>query len=121
MTAWPGIGALLRMSAGLILWFSCFVMLYAGYSLGCQHFEGAASDGRVNPVTLSLLIAGFGHALVIALLLARHRLRPVRAQSDEGERSRQFRHRVEGLVLWVSLTGVLFILFPVLMVPPCAG
>lgn len=114
------IAQLLRMSAGLIIWSSGFVVLYAGFSLGCQHLDVPVEAGLINPVTFGLLAAFALHALALVSLLWLWHHRPVRAAEGESERSRRLRHRVEGMVLWVSLAGLVFFAFPVLMVPPCA-
>jgi hypothetical protein len=119
----PGIGAgpLLRMSAGAFVWASAFVALYAGYSLGCQNLDIAADAGRANPVTLALVAVALAHGAAMAWLLARWLRHPVSAQPGESDASRRFRHRVEGLVLWVSTAALVFVAFPVLMVSPCVG
>lgn len=115
------IARLLRVSAGLLVWSSAFVMLYAGYSLGCQHLTVPAGTGRINPVTLGLVAIALLHAAVLVALLLRWRWRPTAALAGESDRSRQLRHWLEGFVLWISLAGLIFIAFPILLVPPCAG
>lgn len=115
------IGQLLRMVAGLLVWSSAFVLLYTGFSLGCQHLNVPVEAGLANPVTIGLLtIAGLHLAILAGLLVLRHR-RPTLASRGEAERSRHFRHRIEGLLLWAALAALIFITFPVLMVPPCTG
>lgn len=115
------LGQLLRMSAGLFIWSSAFVVLYAGFSLGCQQLEVPLEAGLLNPVTIGLVVAFAVHAAALLALLVYRQRHPVRAAEGEEERSRRLRHKVEGLVLWVSLAALLFIAFPVLLVPPCAG
>lgn len=112
---------LLRVSAGLFVWCSAFVALYAGYSLGCQRIELSENAGLANPVTLGLVAVALVHLLLLAGLLWRHWRRPMTAVDGESERSRRSHHWVEGFVLWLSLAGTLFIAFPILMVPPCLG
>lgn len=115
------IGRLLRLFAGLIVWASAFVMLYAGSALGCRHLSVTVDAGLANPVTLGLLaIAGLHMALLLGLLVYRHR-RPTGAAAGETERSRRFRDRVEGLILLAALVALVLVAFPLLMVPPCAG
>jgi len=116
-----GIAQLLRLAAGLIVWSSAFVWLYAGFSLGCQRLEVPIEAGRVNPVTLGLVAIALVHAAALVFLLVRYRRDPVQPLPAESERSCRLRHRVEGLVLWASLAGLVFVAFPILMVPPCAG
>jgi hypothetical protein len=48
--------AMLRMNAGLIVWASAFVFLYAGFSLGCQLLAPSPEDGLANAVTVLLLV-----------------------------------------------------------------
>ena len=112
---------LLRLCAGLIIWASAFVMLYAGFSLGCQNFAVPVEDGLINPVTGLLAGVAMAHGLALAVFLWRWHRHPVKAAGDETEKSRLFRHRVEGLVLWISLAALVWIAFPVFMLPPCAG
>jgi hypothetical protein len=116
-----GAGPLLRISAGAFVWASAFVTLYAGYSLGCQNLAIASDAGLANPVTLALIVIAALHGAGMAWLLARWLRRPVTAQPGESDASRRFRHHVEGLVLWISAAALVFIAFPVLMVPPCVG
>lgn len=122
MRSGPGaILRLLRISAGLLIWCSGFVMLYAGYSLGCQQLEIADDAGLGNPVTLSLVGIALLHLAALAALLLQWRVRPIKAVGGESERSLKLNRWLEGFVLFISLTGLLFIAFPILMVPPCAG
>lgn len=115
------LGQLLRMSAGLFIWCSAFVVLYTGLSLGCQNLDIPADAVLLNPVTAALVLAVGVHAAALIVLLIRRHRRPVAATDGESERSSAFRQGIEGLVLWASLAGLLFIAFPLLMVPPCAG
>lgn len=119
----PGIGAgpLLRMCAGVLVWTSAFVALYAGASLGCQNLDIAADAGWVNPVTLGLGAIALLHGTAMAWLLARWLRRPVTAQPGESGSSCRFRHRVEGLVLRISIAALVFLTLPVLMATPCIG
>ncbi len=115
------IRALLRLSAGLVVWASAFVFLYAGFSLGCQAWAPSPDEGLNNPVTF--MLAGFAvvHLSVLALLGWLWWRRPVAADRGESETSRRVRHRVEGLVLVCSILALVWIAFPVFMVAPCAG
>lgn len=109
------------MSAGALVWTSAFVTLYSVYSLACANLDVAAEAGLANPVTLSLVAIVVAHAAAMSLLLARWYWRPVTAQPEEPDASRNFRHRVEGLVLLMSSGALVFLGFPVLMVAPCIG
>lgn len=116
-----GAGALVRMSSGALVWTSAFVTLYTVHSLGCANLDVAAEAGLANPVTLALVAIVLSHAAAMSLLLARWHWRPVAAQPGEPDASRNFRHRVEGLVLTMSSGALVFLGFPTLMVAPCVG
>lgn len=120
-TAHWSLGQLLRLSAGVLIWCSAFVMLYAGLSLGCQWHAVPVEAGLANLVTAGLLGVFSVHALALIALLVYRQRRPVRPAAGESEGSCRLRHRVEGIVLCLSLAGLVFLAFPVLMVPPCAG
>jgi hypothetical protein len=120
-TTHAGIFKLLRIIAGLLIWASGFVWLYAGSSLACQHLDVAVEAGLANPVTAVLTLISLVHLAALAALLLRHRWRPTGAVANESARSHRLRHWLEGCVLWISMAGLLLIAFPVLMVPPCAG
>ena len=120
----PGPGAmlrLLRISAGLLVWSSGFVVLYAGYSLGCQQLEIDSEAGLGNPVTLSLVGITALHLAALSALLVQWRMRPIKPMAGESERSLGLNRWLEGFALFISMAGLLFIAFPILMVPPCAG
>lgn len=121
MPAHLSLWQLLRLSAGLLVWTSAFVWLYAGFSLGCQTLDVPVEAGLMNPVTIGLVLVTLIHLAALVGLLLRHARSPVQAMANESERSRTTRHRIEGLVLWVSLAGLVFVAFPILMLPPCAG
>lgn len=115
------LGQLFRMNAGLVVWASAFVALYAGLSLGCQHLAPPPEDGLSNPVTF-LLAGVFGIHLIVLLGLALYCWKkPAPAAPEESGSSLRFRHRVEGLILAVSIAALVWIAFPMLLVAPCAG
>lgn len=122
MTA-PGwtIRALVRMSAGLVVWASAFVFIYAGFSLGCQVWAPPPEDGLGNPVTIMLVMFAGMHLAVLGILGWLWWARPVSADSGESEASRLVRHRVEGLMLACSSFALVWVVFPIFMVAPCAG
>ncbi len=119
----PGwtVAALLRMVAGLLVWASGFVFLYAGLSLGCQFLTPPPEDGLINPVTGALAVLALIHLAVLLLLAAWWWKRPVEAATGEVESSRMLRHRVEGLVLISAVFALLWIVIPVFLVAPCTG
>jgi hypothetical protein len=110
---------LLRISAGLLVWCSAFVVLYAGHAQACLRLD-ARPDSLANPVTALLIVAVLIYlAILVGLLLYRWRF-PTRPSANETSASCRFRHRVEGLVLWSALAALLMIALPLLLVPPCA-
>lgn len=110
---------LLRMSAGLLVWSSAFVVLYAGHAQACLQLD-AQPDSLANPVTALLVVVVVIHlALLVGLLLFRQS-RPTRPSDSETLASCRFRHRVEGLVLWSALAGLLMIALPLVLALPCA-
>ena len=119
----PGwtVGALLRMVAGLIVWASAFVFLYAGFSVGCLMLAPPPEDGLGNPVTIMLALFAGLHLAALGVLVWLWWARPVAADIGESESSRLLRHRVEGLVLASSLLALIWVAFPIFMVAPCAG
>lgn len=98
---------LLQLGGGFLLWSSCFVALYALLSLGCAGDWGAGT----RPV---LLAAWAVHLAAIAALLAwqrgaaRHALPPPL-------------HAVAITASVVALLATVWIGWPVLALPPCAG
>ncbi|MFU8830941.1 MAG: hypothetical protein ACNA7J_02185 [Wenzhouxiangella sp.] len=115
------IGPLLRTVAGLVVWASAFVFLYAGYSLGCQHIEISDQAGLLNPVTVMLITFSLAHLGALLVLLVLWRKRPPRPAADEPPATYRFRYWLEGAILLFSLLGVVMIAFPILMVTPCVG
>ena len=119
----PGwtVGALLRLVAGLIVWASAFVFLYAGFSVGCLMLAPPPEDGLANPVTVMLALFAGLHLAALGGLAWLWWTRPVAADIGESESSRRLRHRVEGLVLACSMIALIWVAFPVIMVAPCTG
>ncbi|GEM_PF-730595 len=115
------LGQLFRMGAGLVVWSSAFVCLYAGFSLGCQYLTPSVDDGLANPVTYLLTGIFLVHLLALTGLGGLWWKRPVPAADGESPASRDFRHWIEGAVLAFSITGLVWIGFPIFMVAPCAG
>jgi hypothetical protein len=119
----PGwtLSSLMRLFAGLLIWASAFVFLYAGFSLGCQVWAPSPEDGLRNPVTAVLALFAGIHLVALGILTWLWWTRPVAADIGESETSRRVRHRVEGLVLACSIFALIWVAFPIFMVAPCAG
>lgn len=112
------IAQLLRVTAGLLVWSSAFVFLYAGSYLGCRALAPDPQTGLLNAVTGLLLIFTLLHLGALGVLAARW-WRGLRAADGEAPDSVRFRRAIEGLVLITAGAGVLMIALPLLMVPPC--
>ncbi len=103
---------LLGISGAWLLWASCFVWLYAGLSLGCEAGWHTLPAPGGNRLTLALAIAWVAHLLALGALLVWWTLRrpgagllPVLART----------------LSWIALAATLWIGWPVLTLPPCAG
>jgi len=112
---------LLRMGAGLLVWASAFLMLYAGHALLCRLLSPASDAGLRNPVTAGLVVLAAVHLVAMLALMVLWWRHPPAAAPQEPTRTQRFRHRTEGLLLLISLAGLVYIAFPLLMTPPCVG
>lgn len=74
---------LLVLVAGLVIWSSAFVSLYALLSVGCAFGWEARSIGPVSVQRAVLLAVWLGHLAVLALLVAWVWRRACRAKGDE--------------------------------------
>lgn len=112
---------LLRINAGMLIWASALVFLYAGRSLACPLSDVSPDTGLAHPVTALLLTLALLHLAVLGWLGWRWFQHPAPAIAASEERVELFCHRLEGLVLALSVTAVLWLAAPILMVPPCQG
>jgi len=102
---------LFGVSGALLLWASCFVWLYAGLSLGCEAGWHALPAPGGNRLTLALAVAWVAHLLALAAWLGWWMRRsgggllPMLART----------------LSWTALAATLWIGWPVLTLPPCAG
>lgn len=111
---------LLQISAGMIVWASALVWLYAGESLACQHIGASPSAGQARLVTALLLAVAVLHLLGLGALLWRWFRRPRPQQSDADGNDGLFPHRLEGLVLALSIPALLWLALPIVLVSPCS-
>lgn len=115
----PGRAAacLVHLAGGFVLWSSCFVVLYALLSLGCEAGGGA----WLRPA----LVAAWGlHLGLLALLLAlQWAWRPRRSGDAPAARFAPppALHRVALSATVVALIATVWIGWPVLAVPACEG
>ncbi len=101
---------LVVMVDGLIVWSSCFVLLYATLSVGCRFDIGG----------LRVLLAGVWliHLAIIVWLGLRTR-RAWNALTKDAPDSQRFLLATTGLVQIVAAIATILIGFPVLILPPC--
>ena len=105
-------GWLLRLCAGLLLWASCFVALYAGLSLGCEARWHESALAGISALTAALAVVWAVHLGLIAELLRRQ----WRWRREPGLLA-----RVVPVLLVVAFIGTLWIGWPVFLLPPCVG
>lgn len=107
--------ALLTLIAGYLVWSSCFVLLYALLSVGCE-LQLQLRPGPLGTNALSLLLAAAWllHLGALAWLI-RAALRP----RPDGAAPVFLRHLT--LLLHVTaLAATLWVGFPLLVLPPCS-
>ncbi len=115
MNSMPHGRALLRTCAGLGIWASCFVLLYAGLSLGCASFLAGLHVLGIPILNVLLTLLWLAHVLWAGVLLRdawRHR----HAHSDV---SRLFAARLTWMLGIVGLLATVVTGFPVLMLQAC--
>jgi len=114
-----GATSLLAMMSGLIVWASCFVVLYVALSLGCRYgipdFSAAGLPGLVWVLALLWL----AHLALLGCM-AHATWRRYRA-SGQASPAYRFALRSTLALHVVGFLATVVIGFPVLMMPPCAG
>lgn len=94
-------------TAGLLLWASSFVVLYAGLALGCEASWHTRRLAGANLLTLALALAWLAHLLALAVLWWWLR--------------RRTPHRLGQALTLVAVAATLWTGWPALALPPCAG
>ncbi|GHD01769.1 hypothetical protein GCM10007320_60400 [Pseudorhodoferax aquiterrae] len=96
-------------TAALLVWASCFVVLYAGLTLGCEAGWHARRLGGVNLLTGALALAWCVHLLALAALWwwFGHWAEPLR--------------RLARMLTVVAAAATVWTGWPLLALPPCAG
>lgn len=102
---------LLGTTAGLLVWASSFVVLYAGLSLGCEAGWHARRLAGANLLTLALALAWAAHLLVLGALWRWLGRWP---QAD------MLRWLARALTA-IALAATVWTGWPLLALPPCAG
>lgn len=117
MIRYRGAMPVLMITSGLIVWASCFVVLYAALSLGCTYGPPAFSIMGAAGLTWILLFLWIAHLLVLGWLVARTR-RLSRHTPQPSEPGR-FVLRTTLILQVVGLLGSIWIGIPILMLPTC--
>jgi membrane protein implicated in regulation of membrane protease activity len=114
--------ALLRLIAGLGVWASCFVLLYAGLSLGCASALAGWRMAGMSVLSLLLTLIWIAHLAVLVVMLWRA-WRDRHAPSPEGQpaSTARFTGRLTWVLHGVALVATVVIGFPVLMLPACSA
>lgn len=107
---------LLGICLGLIVWSSCFLLLYGGLSLGCIFFPTLAGPGWLN---LLLGLIWFIHLAVLLGLLRRGRRQWRKPLPDEQPGTEKMLRQVALLLHGLGFIGTILIGFPVVMFPAC--
>ncbi len=105
---------LVQLCGGFVLWSSCFVVLYALLSLGCE-----AGGGAWLRVVLG--VAWLLHLAALGALLAWQWARRPGAGRPPLPGLPPSLHRVALAASAAALLGTVWIGWPVLALPPCAG
>ncbi|KQP43167.1 hypothetical protein [Pseudorhodoferax sp. Leaf274] len=100
---------LLGTTAGLLVWASSFVVLYAGLTLGCEAGWHARRLAGANLLTVALAMAWLAHLVALAALWRWF-----------GGWTEPLR-RLARVLTAVALAATVFTGWPLLALPPCAG
>lgn len=119
--AGSSIARILRIVAGLIVWASAFVMLYATHDLACRYADWNSVSDRIHPVTWLLTGVVVLHLLVLGGLLYAWFRHPTLPAQRSGASNPRFQHKLEGWILALSVAGVLLLAAPLVLVSPCSG
>lgn len=113
---------LLRLVAGLGVWASCFVLLYAGLSLGCASALAGKHIAGVSVLSALLAVIWVAHmtALVVMFLRA-WRNRNVLPTDVQPASTARFTGRLTWVLHGVALVATVVIGLPVLMLPACSA
>ena len=111
-----GWGKLVMASAGLIVWASAFVFLYALQAIGCAVGWNHGSLGGFNQLTVILMFAWIAH-IVPLLVLVPQQFRSAKAGGGGGQES--FLLWLAFLMTLVGLVATLWVGFPLMILPPC--
>ncbi|MBP7568207.1 MAG: hypothetical protein KA795_19590 [Burkholderiaceae bacterium] len=99
-------------TAGLWIWSCCFIVLYAGLSLGCEAGWHQVALLGMSRLTVALALAWALHLVLLAALLMhvlRWRGRPAWLRG------------LGSMLTGIAIVATLWIGWPVLALPPCDG
>jgi hypothetical protein len=111
-----GWGKLVMASAGLIIWASAFVFLYAIQAIGCAVGWNRGALGGFNQLTVILMFVWIAHIVPLLVLVPQQ----FRSAKSGGQGAQA------GFLLWlaflmtlVGLVATLWVGFPLMVLPPC--
>lgn len=114
--------ALLQLISGLGVWASCFVLLYAGLSLGCASSLAGKQIGGVSALSAILTAIWVIHLAVLVVMLWRAwRGRHAPAQDGQAVSTARFCGRLTWVLHGVALVATVVIGLPVLMLQACSA
>ncbi len=111
-----GWGKLVMANAGLIIWASAFVFLYAIQAIGCAAGWNLGQLGGFNQLTVILMLVWIAH-IVPLLVLVPQQFRT--AKMGGADRQESFLHWLAFLMTLVGLVATLWVGFPLMMLPAC--
>ena len=111
-----------RLCGGLIVWASCFAMLYGAQAGGCSAGLDEARVLGVNGVTAALIAIWAAHLAWLAARLLRERRGKAPLPDGELETAPEdaaFFTGVGQVLSWVALLATVWTGFAVVLLPPC--
>ena len=113
---------LLRLVAGLGVWASCFVLLYAGLSLGCASALAGKQVGGVSVLSALLTVIWVAHLAALAVMFWRAwSNRHVLPTDVQPASTARFTGRLTWVLHGVALVATVVIGLPILMLPACSA
>jgi hypothetical protein len=109
-----GLSRLLDLVFGFFIWAAHFLIVYVGTALACALGLGAASSGARMTLLTTLALVTVAAAAIVVL----HALQRYRQQRELPEQ--HFPMYVTVGCDAIALVGIVWQLFPILLVPACA-
>lgn len=109
-----GLPQLLDVLVGFFVWAAHFLVVYIATALACALGPGAANAGSRTALVTALALVTVTAAAIVVM----HALRRYRQQREMPEQ--RFRMSVTIGCDALALVAIVWQLFPILLVPPCA-